>query len=85
MSNLEEEFAQEIMRRDTMESIQILRALSNNQFQALLRFFLPLTHQDPLEREEWLENLQSIKHLSNQDYQILMGQIQSDDSRYDTL
>ncbi len=85
MCSLEEEFAQEMVRRDTMESIEILRSLSHNQFQALLRFFLPLTHNDPLEREEWLENLQSIKHLSKQDYESLISQIQSDRNPYDTL
>ena len=85
MCSLEAEFAQEMVRRDTLESIQIIRSLSYSQFQSLLRFFLPLTHQDPFEREEWLENLQSIKQLSQQDYEALMLQIQYENQRFDTL
>ncbi|PKL79826.1 MAG: hypothetical protein CVV27_01215 [Candidatus Melainabacteria bacterium HGW-Melainabacteria-1] len=68
MSTLEKEFSKEVTKRDTLESIKILRDLAPEQFQSLLRFFLTMLHQSEEAREERLDSLLYLKMLPEQDF-----------------
>lgn len=72
MSSLEKEFSKEVTKRDTLESIKILRGLDNDQFQSLMRFFMTMLHQSEEAREERLDSLLYIKMLPEQDFDKLV-------------
>lgn len=72
MSSLEKEFSTEVTKRDTLESIKILRGLDNDQFQSLMRFFMTMLHQSEEAREERLDSLLYIKMLPEQDFDKLV-------------
>lgn len=82
MSSLEKEFSKEVIKRDILESLKILRDLDNDQFQSLIRFFLTMINQSDDEREERLDSLVYIQMLSDADFAKLiqnMEHIQSID------
>ena len=68
LSSLEKEFSKEVIKRDTLESLKILRKLDNEQFQSLIRFFMTMLHQSEEAREERLDGMLYIKMLSDQDF-----------------
>lgn len=72
MSTLEKEFSKEVSKRDTLESLKILHGLDNDQFQALMRFFMTMLHQSEEEREERLDSLLYIKMLPAADFHKLI-------------
>lgn len=72
MTSLEKEFFKEVTKRDTLESLKILRSLDNDQFQSLIRFFLTMLHQSEEAREERLDSMLYIKMLSEAEFSKLI-------------
>lgn len=72
MASLEKEFFSEVSKRDTLESLKILRKLDNDQFQALIRFFMTMLQQSDEEREDRLDSMVYIKMLSDPEFDKLV-------------
>ncbi|PIQ27092.1 hypothetical protein COW36_14435 [bacterium (Candidatus Blackallbacteria) CG17_big_fil_post_rev_8_21_14_2_50_48_46] len=72
MATLEKEFSKEVVKRDTLDSLKILRGLSDDQFQSLIRFFMSMLTQSDEEREERLDSMVYIKMLSEPEFETLI-------------
>lgn len=80
--SLEREFSKEVLRRDMILTLKALRQFSLTEFQATVRYFMSMMHQNEAEREERLDSLLYLRMLSEKDFNRLlenMEQINSPD------